>query len=74
LSIKNPKLGKITVISIGRMLMIKPINPIAKAMAHHRKRKQVVPNKKNNYNRAKEKNNARRFYIPEDSSKKETSE
>ena len=56
------------------MLMIKPINPIAKAMAHHRKRKQVVPNKKNNYNRAKEKDNARRFYIPEDSSKKETSE
>ena len=56
-----------------RKLMIKPINPIAKAMAHHRKRKAVVPSKKD-YNRAKEKNNARRFYIPEDSSKKETSE
>ena len=54
--------------------MIKRINPIAKAMAHHRKRKQVVPNKKNNYNRAKEKNNARRFYIPEDSSNIESSE
>lgn len=26
--------------------MIKRINPIARAMAHHRKRKQVVPNKK----------------------------
>ena len=26
--------------------MIKPINPIARAMAHHRKRKQIVPNKK----------------------------
>ncbi len=56
-----------------RKLMIKPINPIAKAMAHHRKRKAIVPSKKD-YNRAKEKNNARRFYIPEDSSKKETSE
>ena len=54
-------------------MKIKPINPIAKAMAHHRKRKAVVPSKKD-YNRAKEKNNARRFYIPEDSSKKETSE
>lgn len=52
--------------------MIKPINPIARAMAHHRKRKQVVPSKKNNYNRAKEKDNARRFYIPENSSEKET--
>ena len=52
--------------------MIKPINPIAKAMAHHRKRKAIVPSKKD-YNRAKEKDNAtRRFYIPEDSSKKET--
>ena len=56
-----------------RKLMIKPINPIAKAMAHHRKRKAIVPSKKD-YNRAKEKNNARRFFIPEDSSKKETSE
>ena len=56
-----------------KKLMIKPINPIAKAMAHHRKRKAVVPSKKD-YNRAKEKDNARRFYIPEDSSKKETSE
>jgi|TARA_R100001079_G_C4298223_1_gene90066 hypothetical protein len=31
-------------------MMIKPINPIAKAMAHNRRRKQVVPNKKK-YNR-----------------------
>ena len=53
--------------------MIKPINPIARAMAHHRKRKAVVPNKKD-YNRAKEKKNTRQFYIPEDSSKKETTE
>ena len=56
---------------MGRVSMIKRINPIAKAMAHHRKRKAVVPSKKD-YNRAKEKDNARRFYIPEDSSKKET--
>jgi|TARA_R100001509_G_C4793107_1_gene190462 hypothetical protein len=27
-------------------MTIKPINPIAKAMAHNRRRKQVVPNKK----------------------------
>ena len=31
-------------------MTIKPINPIAKAMAHNRRRKQVVPNKKK-YNR-----------------------
>ena len=31
-------------------MTIKPINPIAKAMAHNRLRKQVVPNKKK-YNR-----------------------
>ena len=30
--------------------MIKRINPVAKAMAHNRKRKQIVPNKKK-YNR-----------------------
>ena len=63
----------ISVLSIGRVSMIKPINPIARAMAHHRKRKAIVPSKKD-YNRAKEKKNARQFYIPEDSSKKETTE
>ena len=31
-------------------MTIKPINQIAKAMAHNRRRKQVVPNKKK-YNR-----------------------
>ena len=37
--------------------MIKRINPVAKAMAHNRKRKQIVPNKKK-YNRKKDKYNA----------------
>ena len=27
-------------------VMVKRINPVAKAMAHNRKRKQIVPNKK----------------------------
>ena len=54
-------------------MKIKPINPIAKAMAHHRKRKAIVPSKKD-YNREKEKKNARQFYIPEDSSQKETTD
>ena len=58
---------------IKEVFMIKPINPIAKALAHHRKRKAIVPSKKD-YNREKEKKNARQFYIPEDSSKKETTE
>ena len=73
MQLKYPKLGKFSVLSIGRGEMIKPINPIAKALAHHRKRKAIVPSKKD-YNREKEKKNARQFYIPEDSSKKETTE
>tara|TARA_B110000285_G_scaffold192951_1_gene221684 strand:+ start:220 stop:384 length:165 start_codon:yes stop_codon:yes gene_type:complete len=51
--------------------MIKPINPIAKALAHHRKRKAIVPNKKSEYNRNKEKENAKQFYIPKDQDKEE---
>ena len=62
-----------SVLSIGRVYMIKRVNPIAKALAHHRKRKAIVPSKKD-YNREKEKKNAREFYIPKDSSEKETTE
>ena len=56
---------------IKEVFMIKPINPIAKALAHHRKRKAIVPNKKSEYNRNKEKENAKQFYIPKDQDKEE---
>lgn len=43
---------------IGDLTMvIKPVNPVAKAMALSRRRQQVVPNKKK-YNRKKDKNYA----------------
>jgi len=53
------------------------INPVAKAMAHSRRRTSVMPNKKK-YNRKKENNNAnkeqhRGFTISENSDKKENS-
>ena len=48
---------------IKEVFMIKPITPIAKSLAHHRKRKAIVPIKKD-YNKEKEKTNARQFYIP----------
>ena len=54
-------------------MLIRPITPIAQSLAHHRRRKAIMPIKKD-YNKEKEKKNARQFYIPEDSSKKETSE
>ena len=38
-------------------MVIKPVNPVAKAMALSRRRHQVVPNKKK-YNRKKDKNYA----------------
>ena len=38
-------------------MVIKPVNPVAKAMALSRRRQQVVPNKKK-YNRKKDKNYA----------------
>ena len=54
--------------------MIKPINPIAKALAHNRKRKAIVPNKKTVYNKNREKSNAQKFYISEDSNKEKASD
>ena len=43
---------------IGDLTMvIRPVNPVAKAMALSRRRQQVVPNKKK-YNRKKDKNYA----------------
>ena len=43
---------------IGDLTMtIRPVNPIAKAMAHNRRRQQVVPDKKK-YNRKKHLNYA----------------
>ena len=43
---------------IGDLTMvIRPVNPIAKAMAHSRRRQQVMPDKKK-YNRKKDKNYA----------------
>ena len=38
-------------------MVIRPVNPVAKAMALSRRRQQVVPNKKK-YNRKKDKNYA----------------
>lgn len=38
-------------------MVIKPVNPVAKAMAQNRRRQQVVPDKKK-YNRKKDKNYA----------------
>ena len=38
-------------------MVIKPVNPVAKAMAHNRRRQQVVPNKKR-YDRKKDKSYA----------------
>ena len=38
-------------------MVVKPVNPVAKAMAHSRRRQQVVPDKKK-YNRKKDKNYA----------------
>tara|TARA_R100001377_G_scaffold71018_1_gene46538 strand:+ start:730 stop:972 length:243 start_codon:yes stop_codon:yes gene_type:complete len=73
LQLKYPNLG-ISVLSIGRGKMIKPINPIAKALAHNRKRKAIVPNKKTVYNKNREKINAQKFYISEDSNKEKASD
>ncbi len=44
------------------MVSIKPINPVARAVAQNRRRAQVVPPKKGkgSYNREKEKTNARK--------------
>jgi len=38
-------------------MVIKPVNPVAKAMAQNRRRQQVVPDKKK-YNRKKDKDYA----------------
>ena len=38
-------------------MVIRPVNPVAKAMAQNRRRKQVVPDKKK-YNRKKDKDYA----------------
>ena len=38
-------------------MVIRPVNPVAKAMAQNRRRQQVVPNKKR-YDRKKDKNYA----------------
>lgn len=54
-------------------MLIRPITPIAKSLAHHRRRKAIVPIKKD-YNKEKEKTNARQFYIPKNSSQKETTD
>ena len=54
-------------------MLIRPITSIAQSLAHHRRRKAIMPIKKD-YNKEKEKTNARQFYIPEDSSQKETTD
>ena len=38
-------------------MVVRPVNPVAKAMAQNRRRQQVVPNKKR-YDRKKDKNYA----------------
>lgn len=54
--------------------MIKPINPVARAVALNRRRSQVVPPKKGkgSYNRNKEKSNARKSQHGKDASEEAT--
>tara|TARA_R110002012_G_scaffold266792_1_gene450399 strand:- start:791 stop:961 length:171 start_codon:yes stop_codon:yes gene_type:complete len=56
------------------MTKIRPVNPVAQAMAHGRRRAQIVPAKrgKGSYDRNKEKSNAQQQESSKDVGKKTT--